>query len=319
MASKWETFFLLLRPVRLFTIWSKRTVLPGFKGLSLHEVATFFFRGVIEGSINSRASSIAFNFFLAIFPAIIFFFTLIPYIPVPDFHLKLMVLLRDIIPEHAFITIESTITDIIVRPRRGLLSLGFIMALYFSTNGISSIIEAFNMTVHTQLSRTFIQQRLVSIYLVIIISMLTVIAIVLITSGTLVLDFLAKKHILIGGTYYYLLQTGKWAIIISLLYVGFSTLYYYAPVKKNRFRFFSAGSILATFLTLIISLGFDYYISNFSKYNALYGSIGTLIVLLLWIYFNANILLIGFELNASIYTASKERDEKKRDVVKSGN
>lgn len=310
MAGSIMNIFLSLKPVKTLLDLSKRIYPPGFQGLSLYDVASFFIKGIQKGSLSSRASSISFQFFLAIFPAILFFFTLIPYIPVHDFQDQLMAMLKDLIPEHAYYTIESTIRDIIVRPRKGLLSIGFLMALYFSTNGIRSIVEAFNMTIHMEETRKGFKQRLISIFLVLLLVLLTILAIALITSGTLVLDFLEEKHILVGETYYYLLQLGKWVVIIALLYFAISSLYYFAPAKKSRSRFFSAGSTLTTGLTLATSIGFDFYVSNFSKYNALYGSIGTLIILLLWIYFNSMILLVGFELNASIFMASKTKGRK---------
>ena len=313
MANRWNQWFLATRPVAFVLELGKKLVFPGMEGLTLFEVLQFFFRGISKGSLNSRASSIAYNFFLATFPAILFFFTIIPLIPISDFQVSLMELLKEVIPEHAYYTVESTIRDIITRPRGGLLSLGFIMALYFSTNGINSIILAFNMTIHSTESRTWIKQRLVSIFLVILLALLTIIAIALITSGTIVLNYLSEKKFLIGPSYYYLLQLGKWLVIIGLLYLSFSSLYFFGPAKKSRFRFFSPGATLASFLTLATSLGFDYYVSNFSKYNALYGSIGTMIILLLWIYFNSSILLIGFELNASILSADKARKKLKND------
>ncbi|MCX6270221.1 MAG: YihY/virulence factor BrkB family protein [Bacteroidetes bacterium] len=318
MPVTWSARLLSLKPVSTVLKLSGKIVFPGMNGLTLYEVASFFYTGVSKGSITARASSIAFNFFLATFPAIIFFFTIIPYIPVANFQTSLMSLLKDMIPEHAYYTIESTIIDIITRPRKSLLSLGFIMALYFSTNGINSILEAFDMTVHAREKRTWFKQKLIAIFLVILLAFLTIIAIVLITSGTLVLDFLVQKHILKDWDYYYLLQFGKWVVITSLLYFAISSLYFFGPVRKSRFRFFSAGATLASILTLAISIGFDFYVSNFSKYNALYGSIGTLIILLLWIYFNSNILLIGFELNASILSADDARKGKENKGVKEG-
>ncbi len=307
MPFDWKKRLLELPPLSLLIGLSKRLVFPGFDGLTVYEVARFFLHGMMKGSLTSRASSIAYNFFLATFPAIIFFFTIIPYIPVQNFQEQLMSLLKDLIPGHAFGLLESTIHDIIMRPRGGLLSVGFIMALYFSTNGINSIIEAFNMTVLSVETRTAFRQRMIAVFLVLLMSVFTITAIALITTGTVVLDFIASRNNLVLNSYYYLLQTGKWVVIIALMYFVYSSLYYFGPAKRSRYRYFSAGSSLATALTMITSLGFDFYVSNFSKYNALYGSIGTLIILLLYIYFNSIILLVGFELNASILVAGKAR------------
>lgn len=297
--------FINWKPIALIIGLSKKLVLPGFDGIPFYDVSLFFFKGMSKGSITQRASSLSFNFFLALFPAIIFIFTLIPYLPISHFQSTLFEILQAFLPTNAFETVKSTISDIITNKRSGLLSIGFIMTLYFATNGINAIIEAFNHTYHTVETRSWVKQRLISILLVLILSILLIISILLITIGSFLLNYLVKHGILKGQLTFYLLFAGRWIILLAMLFFGVSFLYYYAPAKKKTFRFISAGSTLATFLTLIATLGFNYYVANFSKYNALYGSIGTLIIVLMWIYFNAIILLIGFELNASISYAKK--------------
>jgi membrane protein len=250
-----------------------------------------------------RAAAFSYNFFLALFPAILFFFTIIPYIPVPGFQDSLLELLQNLIPKKAFDVVEGTLFDIIKRPRGGLLSLGFIMAMYFSTNGIHSLIESFNQTHHSIETRNWFYIRAISILLVIILSLLLVLAMILITVGPLVIDYLSSENLIKDSIALYMISIGKWLITISLLFFAFSFLYYLAPTRKSRFRFISAGSTFATLLTVLSSIGFNFYVNNFSKYNSLYGSIGTLIIVMIWIYFNAMIVLIGFELNVSIQNA----------------
>ena len=297
------------KPIFLIISFSKRLVLPGFDGIPFYDVFLFFFKGMQKGSITQRASSLSFSFFLALFPAIIFFFTLIPYLPISNFQSTLFEILQAFLPSNAFETVKSTISDIITNKRSGLLSVGFIMTLYFATNGVNAIIEAFNQTYHTVESRSWIKQRLISIFLVIILSILLIISISLITIGSFLLNYLVEYGILKGQITIYLLFVSRWIILMAMLFFGVSFLYYYAPAKKKTFRFISAGSTLATFLSLTTTFGFNYYVANFSKYNALYGSIGTLIIILMWIYFNAIILLIGFELNASISYAKRKGKE----------
>jgi len=291
--------------------FSKKIIIPGFDGLPLYNVATFFIKGIQKGSLTSRASSLSFTFFLAIFPAIIFFFTIIPYIPITHFQDTLLALLKDIFPDKAFDAAQTTLEDIVKRQRAGLLSVGFILALYFSTNGVDTIIREFNNTYHTIETRPWLRRRLISLFLVILISFIVIIAITLITAGTVVLHFLVKHGILQNSFTIFLLETGRWLVITALIFFSVSFLYYYAPAKKTKFRLFSPGSMLATFLSLTTSIGFNFYVSNFSKYNTLYGSIGTLLIVLLWIYFNAIILLIGFELNASILNAKRNNQSPK--------
>ena len=213
--------------------------------------------------------------------------------------------MEDFIPKKAYLAVEETLFDIVKRPRSGLLSLGFVMALYFSTNGIHSLIIAFNQSRHTLETRSWIKQRLISIVLVFILSLLVIIAIVLISLGPLALDFLVKHNMLRDSFSYYLIIAGKWIVSSAMLFFAFSFLYYLAPAAESRFRFISAGSTLSTVLTIMASVGFNFYVNSFSRYNTLYGSIGTLIIVMIWIFFNAMIVLIGFELNVSIRHARK--------------
>ena len=280
--------------------FSRKLVIPGFDGMPLYDVAVFFVKGLRKGAISMRAAAFSYNFFLALFPAIIFFFTIIPYIPIAGFQDGLLEFMQNFIPRKTFDAVEETLFDIVKRPRGGLLSIGFIMAIYFSTNGIHSLIESFNQTRHTIETRSWIKQRIISIVLVMIISVLIIISIVLISLGPLIIDFLVEHRMLRVSFSYYLIIAGKWVISAAMLFFAFSFLYYMAPAAVSRYRFISAGSTLSTILTILASVGFNYYVNSFSKYNTLYGSIGTLIILMVWIYFNAMIVLIGFELNVSI-------------------
>jgi len=293
--------------VRAGVKYSRRLIIPGFDGMPLYDVGSFFIKGLQKGSISMRAAAFSYNFFLALFPAIIFFFTIIPYIPINGFQDALLDLMQNFIPRKAYEAVEGTLFDIVKRPRGGLLSVGFIMAMYFSTNGIHSLIESFNQTRHSIETRNWLLIRLVSILLVIILSLLVVMAIILITVGPVLIDFLAKEHIIRDALGYYLISAGKWLISLTMLFFAFSFLYYLAPSRKSRFRFISAGSTLATLLTAASSVGFNFYVNNLSRYNTLYGSIGTLIIVMVWIYFNAMIVLIGFELNVSIQNAKRGR------------
>lgn len=286
--------------------YSRKLVLPGFNKMPLYDVLAFFIKGLMKGSLSMRAAAFSYNFFLALFPTILFFFTIIPYIPIPDFQDSLLELMQSFIPEKAFATVEGTLFDIIKRPHSGLLSIGFLLALYFSTSGIHSLIISFNQSYHAVEDRSWIMQRLISILLVIILSVMLIIAIALLTIGPLVLDWLVKQDLLKGSGYYFILA-GKWLITLALLFFAYSFLYYLAPASKSRFRFISAGSTLASLLTILLSFGFNYYVNSISKYNTLYGSIGTLIIVMIWIYLNAMIVLIGFELNVSIQNAKKKK------------
>ena len=294
---------------RLLSVWerilvkAKKITLPGFDRMPLYDVMVFFWRSIVDGALTTRASAIAFSFFVALFPAIIFLFTLIPYIPIENFQNELFLLIQDMVPANTFIAIKETVLDILTRQRGGLLSLGFLMAFVFSTNGFASMMSAFDASLHSFERRTWIGQRLIALLLLAILSLLVTVAIALITSGQHVINYLALNGYLRDQFTIFMLSVGKWVVIVFLFFIANSFLYYLAPAKKTKWRFVSAGGTLATILSVITFIGFSYYINNFGQYNKLYGSIGTLLVILLLMYILALILLVGFELNASINEA----------------
>jgi membrane protein len=236
----------------------------------------------------------------------LFFFTIIPFVPISGFQPELLLTLEDVIPSTLWTHVSTTLEDIIIRPRSDLLSLGFILAPIFSTNGINSIIEGFNSTYHSMESRSWIKQRLVALLLVFVISFLVIIAVTLQVVGSFTMKFLVVEGLLTNHFTIIIIQVVRWILIVATFLFTISFLYYFAPARKGAFRFISAGSTLATLLMILTTYGFNFYIENFNRYNALYGSIGTLLVFLLWVYFNSNILLIGFELNASIRQARSD-------------
>lgn len=280
---------------------SRKIKIPGFEGQSLYVVSKFFISGMVNGSINMRASSLSFSFFLALFPSIIFLFTLIPYIPIDNFQDYLFNLLQSVMPKSAFEAAEETIIDIIEKPRSGLLSFGFISALYFSTNGFNAMINAFNETYHTIETRHPVYQRLISLLMVIVTVVMITVAIVLIIASEIAMERLIHQDKVL----YYVLFWGKWIVLFGLCFGLISFNYYVGPKRKKGWRFFSAGSMLATILIVAATYVFAYYVNNFGNYNKLYGSIGTLLIIMLWIYINSLILLLGFDLNASIHTAKQ--------------
>jgi len=291
-----------------FIMLLARRIKPiGFTGLSIYDVAIFFWKGLTEGAITTRASSLAFNFFLAFFPSIIVFFTIIPYIPIDGLQETLMELLAVVLPPSTNEITFQTLEDIISNPRGGLLSVGFILALYFSTNGINSLIEAFNSSYHIREIRPLIQQRILSLGLTLLLSIMLIIAIGLIIFGTVVVNYLVSSEIITTGAADLIIY-GKWFVMLAMLFFGISILFHLGPALKSKWKLFTPGSIFATIFIIITSIGFNYYINHFSQYNKIYGSIGTLMIILLWMYFNSIILLTGFELNASISNAKQKSE-----------
>lgn len=287
----------------------KKIVLPGFDGLHLYEVTTFFVKALQKDFINEKAGAISYSFFLAIFPGLIFLFTLIPYLPIENFQKEFFGMLEEFLPEKAYTQAISVMSDMMNRPRSGLMSLGFLFTIYFATNGINAIISSFNRMHYATKTRNFISQRLVSLLLFFILTIMIVLCIGLVVGSHFLYNYLNKHDLVQHSITYFILGFAEILILIAFCFFSISCLYYYAPTKKVRYRFMSAGSTLATILLLLTSQGFNFYINNFSKYNLLYGSIGTLIIFMLWIYFNAMIMLIGYELNVSIQSAKQKKCE----------
>jgi len=287
---------------------SKRVVIPGFDGLPLYNVIVFFIEGIRKNSLTTRASSLAFRFFLAIFPSIIFLFSLVPFIPIDDFKIQLFELIKGSLPHDAYEMVSSTIEDLMYNRDGSLLSFGFLFAFYLASDGVNSMVIAFNENSHAQKKASFIETRLRSLLLLFIIIFLMIIAVGLIVFSATIINFLTSHNYITQNYIIYLLEGAKFITLLMVFFTGISSIYYFGNTKKLKFRFISAGSTLATLLSILLSSGFAFYINNFGTYNKVYGSIGTLMVIMLWLYFNSLVLLLGFELNASI---SHAKDEKK--------
>lgn len=296
--------YIVLRFVRL----SRYITIPFFQGQSLYDVMRFFWLGIFEGNVTSRAASIAFSFFLALFPALIFLFSLIPYVPIEGFQDKLFDLLQEIMPPNSYEAAESTIDDIITNRRGGLLSFGFFLGLIFGANGFNALMTNFNTTIHELGERGFFKQELIAIFLTLILSLLILVGVTLIIFTESFTMWLVNNDF-IPKSWTGLIQAGRLLLMLFTVYISIAILFYFGPANRHLYQFFSPGSILATVLIILASYGFSFYVDNFNQYNRLYGSIGTLLVILLWIYLNSIVLIVGFEFNASIAQA-KLRKEK---------
>jgi len=293
----------------------KNLVLPGFDGMPISHVISFVLKGFRKGVLVTRASSIAFNLLMALLPASIFLFTLIPFIPIPNFQEELLKLFENFLPSNAFNYLETTIIDIVTHKSGGLLLIMFFATIIFSTNGIHAVIHAFVVSAHTFKTRSWFNQRKISIVLLTIVVIMISTAGFLVIFGKIAVNRLVELHIIKRNLVIYVLIFLKWIMIILLLFLAISSLYYLAPAKRTDFKFFSAGSTLATILFILSSLGFSAYVNNFGPYNKLYGSIGTLMVILLWLYLNSIAILLGFELNVSIVAARAEDEAQNTHII----
>jgi membrane protein len=293
----------------------KSIKLPGFKGLPLYEVMVFFFQRFNTSELQTRAQAVAFSLFLAIFPTIIFLFTLIPYVPLENFQIQVLLLLRDFLPASTYDAAYTTIEDIVSHQRGGLLSFGFLFALFVSADGVSNIIEWFNKSFHGSKKRKGFRQRLISIALTFSLALLMFVAITLGILNEYAITFLVKHNLLTNSLQIYILYILKWVILLGFCFTGIALLYYFGPSERKKISYLTPGTSFATFLIVLSSIGFNFFINNFGSYNKIYGSIGTLIIILIWVYLNSLFLLIGFELNIAInkaHTSHKKRLEAKK-------
>lgn len=284
---------------------AKRASFPGFDRVPIYNVALFFYDGIKNGVINIRAASVAYSLMLALFPAILFLFTLIPVIPIENFQEELLLLIESLVPESIYTEINRIIIDIITIKHGGILSIGFVLALLFSTNGIVRLIQAFNASVNVEETRSWLMQRAIALVLVCILALLITVAVTLTIVTQRLMDFLVVHDLMQQNWTYYLVSVGKWVVIIAFFYFAYSFLYYLGPDRKSKYRFISAGATLATLLSIMLTVGFGFYIDSFGRYNALYGSIGTLPIIMLIVYLNCIAILVGFELNIGIVAARK--------------
>lgn len=294
----------------------KKFTLPGFDKIPVFIVIKFIFSELKKDLIPTRARSIAYSFFIAFFPGIIFLFTLLPYIPLDGVQEEFIRLINEFVPDQVVNSfIQATIDDLINKPREGLLSIGAVFTLYFSTQGVVSMIMSFNKTYSIYTNRNFFTLRLVALKLTLILLFLFLVSIILLIAGEwLVNSFLQYVEI---KNYFVnlLLNIIRYLIILILFFVSISTIYYYGPSTKKQWKFVTPGSSLATIGSIIASLIFSNYISGFDKYNTIYGIFGSIILFLGWLYVNSFVLLIGFELNAAIYYQSQILEDNDDELI----
>lgn len=274
---------------------------------SLYRTLVIFIDKVGDNKLFDRAYGVAFNFTLSLFPSIIFLFALIPLVHlfIPSISVsEILVFLSDILPRSLYNLANETITDTVSVRREGLISFGVLFALFLATNGVNALMNTFNTSYKTVENRSFIKTRMIALFLTLLLATAFIMAILLLIVGEFVIDWLLDfSHISHDFANYFLLPL-RFLVIFVTFYLAVASIYYWGPAIHYKWRFFSLGSVLATFLCLALSFGFSMYITNFGTYNKLYGSIGSIIALMVWQYLMSAILLLGFEFNASIDRAA---------------
>ncbi len=281
---------------------SKKVFLPGFNGVALYDVFNFFIRQVKKTSLTERAAAVSYNFIMAIPPICLFLFTLVPHLPFirkRSLQFQLNKIITDIIPakQHNK-NLVSFVNGFLDNPRIGLLSFGFILLLFFGSNGMMGIMRSFNKNYPGARKRTGLKKRWIAIRLTLLIMSLLLACIVLLVMQGQMLRWLGITNASVRAVIDWL----RWILIVALIFYSIAFIYKYAPDINKKWRLVSPGSILATSLSIIGTVGFSLFVNNFGKYDALYGSIGTVIVLMSLIYINSLILLVGYELNVSIHS-----------------
>lgn len=278
-------------------------VIPGFGGVPLYDVLVYFIRGFTQVNLIDRAAAVAFYVFLALFPTILFLFTLIPYFPLQGVTTSVLEALHDILPPGTYDSVSSTINEIMSIEHGGLMSIGLLLAFYFSTSAVSSFFRGFNMGDKEFGQVSFFKEQIYSILVMLMFVVLLLLSLVLMTLGQKLLPILFTKIHLYKGITVFMINLVRWLIVIFALIVAMSLLYYFGNPRSKKFKLFTPGSLLFTGLFIVGTILFNFYISNISTYNLLYGSIGGLIIFVIWIYFNCILVLIGYELNKSIAKA----------------
>lgn len=275
--------------------------------VSLYEVITIFIEKITKDSVIGKAEAVAFNFTLALFPAIIFLFTLIPFVQqwIPDVNTEsIMSFLEELIPPSMFDTIDHTIEDIIGKQRGGLLTSSVLFSVILSTSGMMALMKAFNACYKTVEKRSFIKTRIIATGLTIMLAFVLILAIMLLIVGNITVEIIKEEFSWLEIiNYLNLLLILRFVVIFVVFFMAISFIYYFGPSVHYNWRFFSIGGLLATILCLGVSYLFSFYITNFGTYNKLYGSIGVLIALMIWQLILSIVLLVGYEINASIHKA----------------
>ena len=271
--------------------------LPGFIGFSLYDLLEIYVIGIIKGTLTSRAGSLSFSFFMALFPFLLFVLNLIPFIPIDDFDIILLEFIELLLPVDIQSFFSDIFEDIKDKPRGGLLSSVFILSIFLTANGVSSIFTNFEDSYHVNEVRTLFKQYLYATGVAVLLAMtllITVLSFILVE-----IYVLQNLPELIQGTINWI-RTAQLFFFVIMAYVSVALLYYFGTIEGKKARFFSAGALMTTLLFITTTYLFGLYIDNFATYNQLYGSIGALLLFLLYIWLNSNILLLGFELNATL-------------------
>lgn len=277
--------------------------LPGTRGFSFYSLIEMYLLGIIRGAFSARAGSISFSFFMALFPFLLFVLNLIPFVPFVNFDGVLLEFIETLLPKETHIFFSSIFEDIQGKPRGGLLSSVFILSIFLTANGVNAIFASFEESYHVDLTRNFFKQYLISVGVGILLAFLLLVAVAVFILFELY--FLKNLQSLIPNTINWI-RVGQIFFFVIMAYFSIAVLYFFGTVEGRKTRFFSPGAFMTTFLLITSTYLFGIYVDRFSNYNQLYGSIGALLLFMLYIWINSTLLLLGFELNATLNKLKKQ-------------
>ncbi|MCT4697928.1 MULTISPECIES: YihY/virulence factor BrkB family protein [Tenacibaculum] len=290
--------------VNILVKLGKKIKIPGLQGMSLYDVIEMYIIGIVKGALTTRAGGIAFSFFMAIFPFLLFILSLIPYIPIEGFQDNLFWLIQEMLPPKTFDAVDVVLKDIINNQYSGLLSFGFLASIFLMTNGVNAIFGGFEYSYHVTEMRNVFTAYIVSLGVSLLMSLFLIITVVAIIFYQIALSRIDNIGWL-DTSDLDLFYWGKGLLFLIMIFTIVSLLFRFGTKQGKEVKFFSPGAILTTVLSLFTFYIFGVYVTNFATYNQLYGAIGTLLILMLFVWLNAIILLLGFELNASIYSLKR--------------
>ncbi len=315
-----QSFVYSLPLVRSAVKLSKRIVLPGFEGVPLYDVLVFYSEQIKKVGLNERAAAISFNFLMALPAGSLFLFTLIPLLPVSDLiNQEIIRFFQSLSPNKNTQQLISNylrdIRDLIQRPRNTLLSIGFLFVIFYSSNAVMGIIRTFNRSLNEVENKLFWHDRWKAIKLTFIIFLLFIASMLILVGQGAVLKWIFQILHIRNSSVKWIFMSLKWVVIIALFFYSIAFIYTHAPSVNKKWKLVSPGAIVACSLIILFTYLFSFYVNNFGAYNKIYGSIGTIMILMVLIFFNSLVLLIGFELNVSINTLKRQAMERKKDEI----
>ncbi|WP_034040570.1 YihY/virulence factor BrkB family protein [Wocania ichthyoenteri] len=292
--------------INILVRFFKQIKLPGFEGLSIYDLLEMYIIGIVKGALTTRASAIAFSFFMALFPFLLFVLIIIPYVPIDDFKIEFWNFLNSFLPPNTSDFFFQNIFENIDKTQRGgLLSSVFVLSIALMANGVNAVFSGFENSYHEQLTRNVFKQYMYALSIALILAFLLIVTIVVLGYFQIyvvqeLLHALENRGYEVESQTVFWLDIAKYVFFVIMVYIATATLYYFGTKEGRYSKFFSVGALFTTILIIISSYLFGLYIENFSQYNKLYGSIGALLILLFYLWLNSNILLLGYELNASL-------------------